>query len=197
MSWNETKKDAVVEWLLNNISDQAPGPLDYEKGFADNVAALNNSFGYGYLDPDQHLQTILDSVKFPIRRDPSIVFTWIDRQMAVYSSCGGVDDDAINKKILDDDAINKKIFLKGLTPEAKQIQVDFWMNCRVNLKRILVDDILTSGSEPAPPNFHIDPWTITGFRRVKVPSFADFFGWQTRDQFFSVHVLLDSLIIEF
>ena len=59
-------------------------PFDYEKGIADNVAALNNSFGYGYLDPDQHLQTILDSVKFPIQRDPSTVFTWIDRQMAIY-----------------------------------------------------------------------------------------------------------------
>ena len=60
------KTDEILEWLVNNIADQAIFVLDSDLPIKDIMEAVNKEYGFGYLNPETFEESIRDSVQFPI-----------------------------------------------------------------------------------------------------------------------------------
>ena len=118
------KELEALEWLISNITDEAMGSVDPTKSVSQILVQLNKDHGHGYLDPENFKETTLDQVDFPINKNPKKVFFWIDKQLAILSSCGGTIDDVLTKKIVIR-GLNASILVKSVFP-----QNELWFHCK-------------------------------------------------------------------
>ena len=122
------KESEAFIWLLNNIADEAMQPFSVTATVQENLKLLNNAYGHGRLNPTSHQRYILDNIDFPVQKDPSQVFLWLDKQFEVLVSCGGmVTQDLLQRAILEG-------LTKSLNPKSVFDTGDFWFIIRGQLK---------------------------------------------------------------
>ena len=118
------KANEAFEWVLNHISDEAIQPIDISKSLGENMALLNNAYGYGRLKPIIQQQKILDLIDFPIAKDPTAIFLWFEKEMAILEAFGGKADELFLRRAI----------LTGLETTLQSNSVfesnDFWFNVR-------------------------------------------------------------------
>ena len=113
-----------MEWLVNNIADEAMGSIKPGKSLSENLEQLNQDHGYAFLNPEKHEEYILELVDFPISKNPARVFSWIERQLDILVSCGGNVTNSLKRKIV------MKGLGKGINQKSVFVQNDFWFQCR-------------------------------------------------------------------
>jgi len=117
---NNTKKNAILKWMMTNISDEALGSFDPDMSVADNLVKINQDHGYGFLNPERHEEAINNLIAFDVTRNPATVFMWLDKQFDILSACDTAPEDKIKRRIV----------LKGLASNihSKSVysQDDFW-----------------------------------------------------------------------
>ena len=123
----EGKESEAFEWLLNHIGDEAIQPLDISKKLATNLVLLNNAYGYGRLKPISQQQKILDLIDFPVQKDPTIVFLWLDKELSILKACGGTADELFLRRVI------MAALETSLNPTSVFQTGDFWFNLRGSL----------------------------------------------------------------
>ena len=123
----EGKEEQAFEWVLNHITDEAIQPLDISKSLSDNLVLLNNAYGYGRLKPIAQQQKILDLIDFPVRKDPTRVFLWLEKEISILTACGGTADELFMRRAI----------MSGLEASVNSNSVfesgDFWFMLRGTL----------------------------------------------------------------
>ena len=71
---SEVEEAEAFAWILGNVADEAIQPIDADKGLSENLKILNDTFGYGRLNPISQQQMILDYIEFSVTRNPISVF---------------------------------------------------------------------------------------------------------------------------
>ena len=124
ITYAETKKSEFLEWLSENVADEALYPVDYSKSILENMKRLNLAYGRGREDPAILKAKIKVEIHFDVRKDPQAVFAWLENRLDELSECAGT---------MVTDETKKEIILQGLncTVEAGRYgERDFWFNCR-------------------------------------------------------------------
>lgn len=126
--------------MLNHISDEAIQPIDISKTLGENMVLLNNAHGYGRLKPIIQQQKIFDIIDFPIAKDPTTIFLWLEKEIAILEACGGKSDELFLRRAI----------LTGLETTLQSNSVfesnDFWFNVRgaINLiKKFSYEEVKT------------------------------------------------------
>jgi hypothetical protein len=96
----EEEKEAK-RWVIMNLSDEAIGPVTPSAPLQNILERLNEVFGYGNLHPTIQKQTILTFIEFPIAKDPTQVFLWLEKEMDILRLCGGRVDDTFVNQVID------------------------------------------------------------------------------------------------
>ncbi|MEY5045629.1 MAG: hypothetical protein RL713_854, partial [Bacteroidota bacterium] len=120
----EAKENEAFEWLLNHIADEAIQPLDISKTLSENMVLLNNAYGYGRLKPIAQQQKILDLIDFPVRRDPTTVFLWLEKELSILNACGGKNDELFLRRVI------MAALETSLNPTSVFESGDFWFSLR-------------------------------------------------------------------
>ena len=87
------KGKEAKKWVIMNLSDEAIGPVEISRPVKEILEKLNETFGYGNYQPVVHKQSILAQIEFPVSKDPTQVFLWLDKQLDILRLCKGKIDD--------------------------------------------------------------------------------------------------------
>ena len=95
------KGKEAKKWVIMNLSDEAIGPVDLTLPLKDIRESLNETFGYGNYQPVVQKQSILSQIEFPVGKDPTQVFLWLDKQLYILGLCKGKADNTFLRQVLD------------------------------------------------------------------------------------------------
>ena len=87
--------------MIKNLSDEAISPIDISKPLKDILDKLNETFGYGNYQPVVQKQAILSLIEFPVSKDPTQVFLWLEKQLDILRLCKGNADNTFLRQVLD------------------------------------------------------------------------------------------------
>ena len=71
-----------------NLSDEAIRPITPSAPLQNILVNLNQVFGFGNFHPTIQKQNILTFIEFPISKDPTQVFLWLDKELDILRLCG-------------------------------------------------------------------------------------------------------------
>ena len=118
------KENYALKWMMMNIADDALGSFNPDMNVSENLTKINQDHGYGFLNPERHEEHINNLIAFDVRRNPSTVFMWLDKQFDILSCC----DTSPNDKF------KRRTVLRGLASHIHNKSVftqdDFWFRCR-------------------------------------------------------------------
>jgi hypothetical protein len=117
---NEKK---AKKYLIQNCDDCVMHAINPEDNFIKILAKLNDSYGFGSIDPSIILNQLRD-IRFHPSKDPAIVLNEIDIRLAELNSSGGtITDDQVVQYIHD-----------GLSGDS--LRDNFWYNCKGNMSMV-------------------------------------------------------------
>jgi hypothetical protein len=111
-----------MQYILSGIDLRCVDSFDVDDDLITILKKLNDSFGFGNVEPWTIKREIKDIAKFPIDTDPSGVFLKIDKKLAEFKSAGGVmSPQDLNDILVEGLEHHDWWFLKGTINEANGI----------------------------------------------------------------------------
>jgi hypothetical protein len=101
ISSSEEEEKEAKRWVIMNLSDEAIRPITPSAPLQNILEKLNEVFGYGNFHPTIQKQSILGFIEFPIVKDPTQVFLWLEKELDILRLCGGRVDNTFVSQVID------------------------------------------------------------------------------------------------